>query len=163
MWRMRQLHSRHAGAAWRGLRQTADADGAGDQADLAVVTDEHQHVRMPAGYAGHARVVAGFHTFLQPPVLIARGESHANQRGCTSHADIVIGSLQTLKSSLKDAGMNKDQLDWLVLHQANQRILDAAAKKLDVNPSKVGCKGLTAHEPADDSCGLCCKQKGIQA
>ena len=38
--------------------------------------------------------------------------------------------------------MNKDQLDWLVLHQANQRILDAAARKLDVEPSKVGCKGL---------------------
>lgn len=36
--------------------------------------------------------------------------------------------------------MNKDQLDWLVLHQANQRILDAAAKKLDIEPSKVGCK-----------------------
>ena len=38
--------------------------------------------------------------------------------------------------------MNKDQLDWLVLHQANQRILDAAARKLDVEPSKVSCKGL---------------------
>ncbi len=30
-----------------------------------------------------------------------------------------------------------DQIDWFVLHQANQRILDGTAKKLGINPAKV--------------------------
>jgi 3-oxoacyl-[acyl-carrier-protein] synthase-3 len=38
---------------------------------------------------------------------------------------------------LKDAGMTQDQLDWLVPHQANVRILSATAKRLGVSPDKV--------------------------
>ena len=43
----------------------------------------------------------------------------------------------TLSSSLEDSGLTVSDIDWLVMHQANQRILDAAAKKLQLNPAKV--------------------------
>ena len=36
--------------------------------------------------------------------------------------------LQTLKTATKDAGVKPSQLDWLVLHQANQQTLGAAAQ-----------------------------------
>lgn len=38
---------------------------------------------------------------------------------------------------MKDAGVETAHLDWLVLHQANQRILDAAAQRLGVSPERV--------------------------
>ncbi len=38
---------------------------------------------------------------------------------------------------LADAGMTIDQVDWLVPHQANKRILDSTAKRLGIDPAKV--------------------------
>ena len=46
-------------------------------------------------------------------------------------------SLQVVEAALKDACMDKDQVDWLVLHQANQRILDSAATRLGVPSDRV--------------------------
>lgn len=44
---------------------------------------------------------------------------------------------RTLKASLAQAGMEGSELDWLVMHQANQRILDAVAKKLSLPGERV--------------------------
>jgi len=41
------------------------------------------------------------------------------------------------QGALADAGMEKDQIDWLVLHQANARILSAAADRLGVPQERV--------------------------
>ncbi|WP_068080147.1 beta-ketoacyl-ACP synthase III [Novosphingobium rosa] len=38
---------------------------------------------------------------------------------------------------LGDAGFTADDIDWLVPHQANARILDATARKLNMDPAKV--------------------------
>lgn len=43
----------------------------------------------------------------------------------------------TLKAALARASMTGEDVDWLVMHQANQRILDSAAKKLRIAPEKV--------------------------
>lgn len=45
--------------------------------------------------------------------------------------------LQTLQAAMKDADVTKEQLDWLVLHQANQRILDAAAQRVGISSERV--------------------------
>jgi len=42
-----------------------------------------------------------------------------------------------LEAALKDAGLTPSSIDWLVLHQANQRILDAAATRLGVPADRV--------------------------
>lgn len=42
--------------------------------------------------------------------------------------------VQVIEGALKDAGMTKEQIDWLVLHQANMRILNSAAERLGVPP-----------------------------
>jgi 3-oxoacyl-[acyl-carrier-protein] synthase III len=44
---------------------------------------------------------------------------------------------KTLASSLADAGLQPTDIDWLVMHQANKRILDAAAKKLQLPDERV--------------------------
>jgi 3-oxoacyl-[acyl-carrier-protein] synthase-3 len=42
-----------------------------------------------------------------------------------------------IESAFEQAGMNVDQLDWFVPHQANKRIIDASAKKLGIPDEKV--------------------------
>lgn len=42
--------------------------------------------------------------------------------------------LQVVQAALKDADCSVDDVDWLLLHQANQRILDSASQRLKVIP-----------------------------
>jgi 3-oxoacyl-[acyl-carrier-protein] synthase-3 len=42
-----------------------------------------------------------------------------------------------LNEVLEEAGLVADDVDWVVPHQANARILDATAKKLGLPPEKV--------------------------
>ena len=44
---------------------------------------------------------------------------------------------EVLEKSLFHAGLSTDDVDWLILHQANQRILDAAAQRLGIAPERV--------------------------
>lgn len=44
---------------------------------------------------------------------------------------------QVVEEALENAGLSKNDVDWLVLHQANQRILDAAAQRLGFGPDQV--------------------------
>lgn len=42
-----------------------------------------------------------------------------------------------LESALTKAGLQSSEVDWLVMHQANQRILDAAAQRLGISQDRV--------------------------
>ncbi|KAL9433755.1 hypothetical protein AB3S75_028571 [Citrus x aurantiifolia] len=44
---------------------------------------------------------------------------------------------QTIESALEKAGLTMSSIDWLLLHQANQRIIDAVANRLDVPMERV--------------------------
>ncbi len=44
---------------------------------------------------------------------------------------------EVLEKSLFRAGLTTDDIDWLILHQANQRILDAAAQRLGIPAERV--------------------------
>jgi 3-oxoacyl-[acyl-carrier-protein] synthase-3 len=49
----------------------------------------------------------------------------------------VVNLAEVLREVLDEAGFSTDDLDWLVPHQANARILDATARKLNLPPEKV--------------------------
>ena len=42
-----------------------------------------------------------------------------------------------IEAALEQAKLGKEDVDWLVMHQANQRILDAAAQRLGLPPERV--------------------------
>lgn len=44
---------------------------------------------------------------------------------------------EVIEKALFRAGMSTDQVDWLLLHQANQRILDAVAQRLSIPSDRV--------------------------
>jgi 3-oxoacyl-[acyl-carrier-protein] synthase-3 len=49
----------------------------------------------------------------------------------------VVNLADVLNEVLADAGLSAADVDWVVPHQANQRILDATARKLGLAPEKV--------------------------
>ena len=49
----------------------------------------------------------------------------------------VVNLADVMNEVLEDAGLNSADVDWVVPHQANARILDATAKKLGLPPEKV--------------------------
>lgn len=51
---------------------------------------------------------------------------------------------EVIEKALFRANLSIDDIDWLLLHQANQRILDAAASRLKVPPEKV-ISNMAAH------------------
>eukprot|EP00250_Pteridium_aquilinum_P013634 c21469_g2_i1 orf=226-1488(+) len=44
---------------------------------------------------------------------------------------------QAIQAALKEAGLVSQNIDWLLLHQANQRILDAVSERLQISPERV--------------------------
>ncbi len=63
------------------------------------------------------------------------GKLRMKGREVFRHAVVNLSSV--LKEALDAAGEDMDNIDWVVPHQANARILDATAKKLQLAPEKV--------------------------
>ncbi|MCA1749815.1 MAG: 3-oxoacyl-ACP synthase, partial [Sphingomonadales bacterium] len=49
----------------------------------------------------------------------------------------VVNLSEVMHEALDAAGLEAGDVDWVVPHQANRRILDATAKKLGLDPGKV--------------------------
>jgi 3-oxoacyl-[acyl-carrier-protein] synthase-3 len=49
----------------------------------------------------------------------------------------VVNLAEVVRESLEATGLGPQDIDWIVPHQANQRILDGTAKKLGIPPEKV--------------------------
>ena len=63
------------------------------------------------------------------------GKLRMKGREVFRHAVVNLASV--LEEVLADAGLTSAQIDWVVPHQANLRILDATARKLSLPPEKV--------------------------
>ena len=62
---------------------------------------------------------------------------HVRMKGPEVFRHAVVNLAQVLREVLADQGLTSADLDWVVPHQANQRILDATARKLGLPPEKV--------------------------
>ncbi|MFN4039549.1 MAG: beta-ketoacyl-ACP synthase III [Erythrobacter sp.] len=60
----------------------------------------------------------------------------------------VVNLAEVLREVIDDAGISVGDIDWVVPHQANARILDATARKLGIASEKVI---MTVHEHANTS------------
>ena len=63
------------------------------------------------------------------------GKLRMKGREVFRHAVVNLASV--MHESLALAGLQPSDVDWVVPHQANARILDATARKLDLAPEKV--------------------------
>ena len=62
---------------------------------------------------------------------------HLRMRGPEVFRHAVVNLSDVLKEVLEDTGFTVGEIDWIVPHQANARILDATARKLGIAPGKV--------------------------
>ena len=62
---------------------------------------------------------------------------HLRMRGREVFRHAVVNLAEVLGEVLEDSGISADEIDWVVPHQANKRILDATAKKLGIASEKV--------------------------
>lgn len=62
---------------------------------------------------------------------------HVRMKGREVFRHAVVNLAEVLREAIEDAGLSSDQIDWVVPHQANKRILDATAKKLGIAEDKV--------------------------
>jgi len=62
---------------------------------------------------------------------------HLRMRGPEVFRHAVVNLAEVLREVLEETGVSVDEIDWVVPHQANARILDATARKLGIAPDKV--------------------------
>lgn len=62
---------------------------------------------------------------------------HVRMKGPEVFRHAVVNLTDVLREVLEATGVSADQIDWIVPHQANARILDATARKLGISPDKV--------------------------
>jgi 3-Oxoacyl-[acyl-carrier-protein (ACP)] synthase III C terminal len=68
--------------------------------------------------------------------------------------------LQVVEAALHDAQLGIDAIDWLLLHQANQRILDSASQRLKVGLINSNLDVLTTYAGGQGPCGWQCRSSG---
>ena len=74
---------------------------------------------------------------LQSQVAAAKSAADGAGSAAASAASAASGAQSTANQALAANGLDKSAIDWLVPHQANIRIIQATAKKLDMPMEKV--------------------------
>ncbi|TSD85394.1 ketoacyl-ACP synthase III [Mycobacterium sp. KBS0706] len=62
---------------------------------------------------------------------------HVRMEGREVFKHAVVNLAEVVEEALAANGLTQADIDWLVPHQANKRIIDATARKLDLPPEKV--------------------------
>lgn len=112
----------------------------GDGAGAVVLEAQEQEGDKPRGVLATRLHADGAHNELLyvdggPSTTGTVGKLRMRGREVFRHA--VVNLADVLKEVIEEAGLSISDIDWLVPHQANARILDATAKKLSLPPEKV--------------------------
>lgn len=73
---------------------------------------------------------------------------HLRMKGREVFRHAVVNLAAVVGEVLEDSDMVSEDVDWIVPHQANKRILDGTARKLKISPEKVV---ITVHKHANTS------------
>ncbi len=94
-------------------------------------SDGQQHHSLNLSYQGQP-------TTLKEGVLIGQGTYQPiTMNGREVYRFAVAKVPEVIEKALFRANLSTDAIDWLILHQANQRIMDAVAQRLNIPPEKV--------------------------
>lgn len=74
-----------------------------------------------------------------PPTLdtVKNGLHYVHQDGRTVFKNAVSRMAEVTEKILKNNNLIKNDVDWLVAHQANKRIIDATGKRIELDESKI--------------------------
>lgn len=104
-------------------------------------TDNHRIYSSHLGSDGTLwdtfHIVAGGSNLPLTPELLEQKQDKMQMKGREMFKVAVKGLAEYAALALETNGLTKDQLDWLVPHQANLRIIEAVAKRLEFPMEKV--------------------------
>lgn len=104
-------------------------------------TDNHRIYSSHLGSDGTLwdtfHIVAGGSNLPLTPELLEQRQDKMQMKGREMFKVAVKGLAEYAALALETNGLTKDQLDWLVPHQANLRIIEAVAKRLEFPMEKV--------------------------
>lgn len=115
-------------------------DGAGaalfepDESDLGV---QDEIFRVDGSGREHLNIEAGGSLLPLSKENIEEGRQFLRQNGRTVFKNAVSKMSEVSQQLIKRNQINTDEIDWLVPHQANKKIIDAIVYKLNLDPSKV--------------------------
>jgi 3-oxoacyl-[acyl-carrier-protein] synthase-3 len=119
-------------------RETCVLFGDGAGAVVLEASDE------PGIFTTRMRADGGFKHLLFNPVGVSAGFTDAPNHGVKISMlgrEVFKVAVKTLDSlvgeTLADAGMKEEEIDWLIPHQANLRIIEATAKRLNMSMDRV--------------------------
>lgn len=93
--------------------------------------DGSQNACLNVAYQGQPKT-------LVDDLTISQGQYQAiSMNGKEVYRFAVTKVPEVIEKALYRANLSADNIDWLILHQANQRILDAVADRLKIPPEKV--------------------------
>ncbi|MDO6759642.1 beta-ketoacyl-ACP synthase III [Tamlana sp. 2_MG-2023] len=69
--------------------------------------------------------------------ILAEGGHYAFQEGRTVFKNAVFNMADAAEKILERNNLTKENVDWLAAHQANKRIIDATAQRIDLEEEKV--------------------------
>ncbi|EFL90518.1 beta-ketoacyl-ACP synthase III [Ahrensia sp. R2A130] len=101
-------------------------DGVGMSNDRGILTS---HLRSDGSHKDKLFVDGG------PSTTGTVGHLRMQGRDVFKHAVAMITDV--IEDAFSATGLNADDIDWFIPHQANKRIIDASAKKLNIAPEKV--------------------------
>ena len=106
--------------------------------------DERNLSQEPGLISCHLGADGKYRDLLYYPVGVSNNLAAAGTDAVAIHmtgSEVFKVAVKTLgkiaAETLEKAGVSKDELDWLVPHQANIRIIQAMAKRLDISMQKV--------------------------
>lgn len=100
--------------------------GSGEMSDRGVLTS---HLRSDGRHREKLYVDGG------PSMTGTVGHLRMSGREVFRHAVGMVTDVMT--DAFNATGLSADDLDWFVPHQANERIIDASAEKLGIDPGKI--------------------------
>ncbi len=101
-------------------------EGAGTNADRGVLCT---HLRSDGRHRDKLFVDGG------PSTSMTTGHLRMEGKEVFRHA--VANLAETVEETFIKSGVSPDEIKWFVPHQANRRIIDATAKKLNIDPARV--------------------------
>ena len=112
----------------------------GDGAGAIVLEGREESGETPRGILATRLHADGAHNqllYVDGGPSTTKTVGHVRMKGPEVFKHAVVNLASVLGEVLADAGLGDSDIDWLVPHQANKRILDATARKLGMPKDKV--------------------------
>lgn len=79
----------------------------------------------------------GGSSYPSTPEAVAEGKHYVFQEGRTVFKNAVFNMADVTERVMKRNNLTNDDIQWLAAHQANKRIIEATANRVNLNPDKV--------------------------